>query len=65
MTVYGVSCKYLEHDITVTQPDNGAIAPLNESGVVKVKHGGDAEFTITANSGYRIDHLLVDGARCV
>lgn len=62
MTVYGVSCKYLEHDITVTQPDNGAIAPLNESGVVKVKHGGDAEFTITANSGYRIDHLLVDGA---
>ncbi|MCC8183788.1 Synerg-CTERM sorting domain-containing protein [Cloacibacillus porcorum] len=63
MTVYGVSYKYLEHDITVTQPENGAIAPIEESGIVKVKHGEDAEFTVTANSGYQIACLLIDGER--
>ena len=63
MTVYGVSYKYLEHEITVTQPSHGTIAPIEESGIVKVKHGEDAKFTITADGGYRIAHLLVDGER--
>ncbi len=63
MKVYGVSYKYLEHGITVTQPENGTIAPFGESGDVKVKHGENAEFTITANSGCRIAWLLVDGQR--
>ena len=63
MTVYGVSYKYLKHDITVTQPENGTIAPIEESGIVKVKHGDDAEFTVTANSGYQIACLLIDGER--
>lgn len=47
-----------KHIITATAGANGSINP---SGVVKVKDGTDTTFTITPDSGFQIDSVLVDG----
>ena len=44
------------YTITATAGDNGTITPAE----VTVVEGGNAEFTITANDGYRIASVVVD-----
>ena len=46
------------HDITVTAGANGSVSP---DGTVTVEDGGDQEFTIAADAGYRIESVLADG----
>ncbi|MFC1857340.1 PKD domain-containing protein [Thermodesulfobacteriota bacterium] len=46
------------HTITSSHSSNGTIFP---SGEVLVAHGTDQEFTISANEGYQIENLVVDG----
>ncbi len=46
------------HTITATAGAGGTISP---SGEVTVNHGANQTFTITANSGYHIADVLVDG----
>ena len=48
-----------EHIITATAYKGGTISP---DGEVDVTEGGSQSFTITANKGYVIDYLLIDGA---
>ena len=50
---------YTQYTITATAGSNGSISP---SGTVTVEDGTDQTFTITANSGYHISDVLVDGA---
>lgn len=45
--------------ITATAGDNGSISP---SGAVVVEYGADQEFTITPDTGYQVEDVLVDGA---
>ncbi len=45
--------------ITASAGPNGSISP---SGSVQVSSGSNQSFTITPNSGYHIDSILVDGA---
>jgi hypothetical protein len=47
------------HTITATPGSNGSISP---SGSQSVTDGGSKTFTITANSGYHIADVLVDGS---
>ena len=47
-----------EHTITATAGIGGSILP---SGAVGVGHGGSQAFTITANQGYKIADVRVDG----
>ncbi|MCG8702321.1 MAG: S8 family serine peptidase, partial [Bacteroidales bacterium] len=47
-----------EYTVTASAGANGSISP---SGAVKVKEGGNITFNITANSGYSVDEVLVDG----
>ncbi|MFN0156674.1 MAG: YCF48-related protein, partial [Bacteroidota bacterium] len=47
------------YTITATASAGGSIAP---SGAVSVNHGANQSFTITPNSGYHIDSVVVDGA---
>ena len=49
----------VKHTITATAGANGSISP---SGKVEVVEGADQAFSITANEGYEIDSLKVDGA---
>ena len=49
----------VKHTITATAGANGSISP---SGKVEVVEGADQTFTITANDGYEIESLKVDGA---
>lgn len=49
----------VKHTITATAGANGSISP---SGNVEVLEGADQTFTITANEGYEIESLKVDGA---
>lgn len=49
----------VKHTITATTGANGSISP---SGNVEVVEGADQTFTITANEGYEIESLKVDGA---
>ena len=49
----------VKHTITATAGANGSISP---SGNVEVVEGADQTFTITANDGYEIESLKVDGA---
>ncbi|MCX6345150.1 MAG: hypothetical protein NT018_08745, partial [Armatimonadetes bacterium] len=44
--------------ITATAGDNGTISP---SGVISVISGADKTFTITADPGYRVSNVVVDG----
>ncbi len=46
------------HTISATAGDHGSISP---EGDVEVADGGDQEFTITPDEGYRIADVLVDG----
>jgi len=48
-----------EYTITATAGDGGTISP---SGDVTVNNGDSQTFTITADAGYYIDDVLVDGA---
>ena len=48
-----------KHIITATAGANGSISP---SGTVEVTEGADQTFSITANAGYEIASLKVDGA---
>lgn len=45
--------------IIATAGQNGSISP---SGVVTIKYGADTTFTITPDSNYVIDNVLVDGS---
>ena len=47
------------HIITVNAGENGTISP---NGEVEVIEGVDQQFSITANTGYKITQVLVDGA---
>ena len=47
------------YTITATAGANGSISP---SGSVEVKEGADQTFTITADEGYEIENLKVDGS---
>ncbi|MEI3198448.1 MAG: chitobiase/beta-hexosaminidase C-terminal domain-containing protein, partial [Lachnospiraceae bacterium] len=49
----------VKHTITATAGANGSISP---SGKVEVVEGADQAFSITANDGYEIESLKVDGA---
>jgi hypothetical protein len=46
------------HTLTPVAAANGSISP---SGTITVTHAADQSFTITANSGYHIAGILVDG----
>ena len=45
------------HTITVTAGQNGQITP----GTGSVNHGADQTYTITANSGYLVEDVIIDG----
>ncbi len=47
------------YTIAVTSPSNGTINP---SGNVSVTHGSSKSFTITPNTGYQLNNLVVDGS---
>lgn len=47
----------LKYEITVTAGNNGAITPIS----AMVAHGADETFSITADAGYGIKDVLVDG----
>ncbi|MBI1807052.1 MAG: T9SS type A sorting domain-containing protein, partial [Ignavibacteria bacterium] len=47
-----------QYTITASSGSNGSISP---SGSVSVNYGSDQSFTVTANTGYHIDSVLVDG----
>jgi hypothetical protein len=47
------------YTITATAGTGGSISP---SGSVSVNHGASRTFTITANSGYNVANVLVDGS---
>ena len=49
----------VEYTITSTAGPNGSITP---SGLGTVNHGGSASFTISPNTNYHIEDVLVDGA---
>ncbi len=49
------------HTITVTSGANGTITPGTET----VNHASDATFTITADTGYHIASIVVDGSPLV
>ena len=53
-----VSYKKIPFTVTVKDVTGATITP---NGVVAVSYGEDKEFTITANSGYKLVKVLVDG----
>lgn len=53
-----VSYKKIPFTVTVKDVDGATILP---NGAVAVSYGEDKEFTITANSGYKLVKVLVDG----
>ena len=53
-----VSYKKIPFTVTVKDVDGATITP---NGAVAVSYGEDQEFTITANSGYKLVKVLVDG----
>jgi len=54
-----VSVGGLTHTITASAGSHGSISP---SGDVTVNQGSDKTFTITPDTGYQIDDVLVDGS---
>ena len=48
----------LQHTITATAGANGTITP---SGLVLVNHGLDQSFEFTADPGYHVDYVVIDG----
>ena len=57
-TTVAVSYKKIPFTVTVKDVDGATILP---NGAVAVSYGEDKEFTITANSGYKLVKVLVDG----
>ena len=57
-TTVAVSYKKIPFTVTVKDVAGATITP---NGVVAVSYGEDKEFTITANSGYKLVKVLVDG----
>ena len=57
-TTVAVSYKKIPFTVTVKDVDGATITP---NGAVAVSYGEDKEFTITANSGYKLVKVLVDG----
>ena len=55
-----VAVSYKKIPFTVTVKDVAG-ATITPNGVVAVSYGEDKEFTITANSGYKLVKVLVDG----
>ncbi len=55
-----VTFKHIVHTITANAGDHGKIGP---SGMVTVNEGTDQTFKITADSGYKIDTVMVDGEK--
>ena len=53
-----VTYKVIQYTITINGVSNATIDP---SGVIKVDYNTNKEFTITANSGYKLVKVLVDG----
>lgn len=53
-----VSYKKIPFTVTVKDVDGATITP---NGAVAVSYGEDKEFTITANTGYKLVKVLVDG----
>ena len=53
-----VTYKKIPFTVTVKDVDGATITP---NGAVAVSYGEDKEFTITANSGYKLVKVLVDG----
>ena len=53
-----VSYKKIPFTVTVKDVDGATITP---NGAVAVSYGEDKEFTITANSGYKLVKVIVDG----
>jgi len=53
------SAPSVTYTITATAGANGSISP---NGAVTVNHGGNQQFTITPNTGYHIDDVMVDGS---
>jgi len=51
----------ITYNITISDTENGAIAPNGENGIVEVNCGEDKTFTITPDSGFMIHSVLVDG----
>jgi len=49
----------LTYTITATAGEGGSISP---SGTVSVNHGAKQAFTVTADAGYRISDVVVDGS---
>ncbi len=49
----------MSYTITASAGTGGSISP---SGSVSVSHGSNRTFTVTANTGYTIANVLVDGA---
>ncbi len=48
----------ITHTVSASPGVNGAISP---SGSVRVEHGSDQAFTFTADPGYKVGDVLVDG----
>jgi len=62
LKLYDGNCVPIEtaqHTITASAGTGGSISP---SGAVKINEGGDKTFSITADEGYEIADVLVDGA---
>ncbi len=55
----GASFGLWEYTVTATSGAGGTISP---SGALGVSHGGARSFTMSADPGYHIDSVLVDGA---
>jgi hypothetical protein len=53
-SVYAIN----QYTITASAGANGSISP---SGSISVNHGSNQSFTVTANTGYHIDSVIVDG----
>ncbi|MCC6520488.1 hypothetical protein IT403_00685 [Candidatus Nomurabacteria bacterium] len=59
VTNVSVTCVNTIHTITASAGNNGSITP---SGTVSVNNGSDQVFSITANPGYNISDVLIDGS---
>ncbi len=56
--VIGASFSIWEYTITASSGAGGTISP---SGTLGASHGGSRSFTMSANAGYHLDSVLVDG----
>jgi lysophospholipase L1-like esterase len=59
VTNVSVTCVNTIHTITASAGNNGSITP---SGTVSVNNGSNQVFSITANPGYNISDVLIDGS---